>query len=304
MKKHLLAIAFAVAAIFAAASFFAGCDFVGTVPDYYYSYNADLTQEAGRELYDKYNGSAVYVEVTRYERDVVVGYRQFYFNSSAVYVSRDGWAALPAAGFVQSEYYRTVDRYSVNVIYFTEEGGTAVQHEQRFYFYENTYNGQLTPIEGNIFVDEEYGVALVKLPIEGRDESKYIPVLGNEGIASLGERLWLFSAMPDMQGAQGGGLISGALLSDSDVRINTQSYAADYVTTRSRAEYMLDGRFHKADLGGMAVNASGQPAGLVFSRIYSDSGSTQHDDIYGKACMADISHIADLLERAGGEYAQ
>lgn len=68
MKKRVLAIMLVAAALFAAASIFAACDFVGTVPDYYYSYEVDLTQEDGRELYDRYGGAAVYAKVTQHFR--------------------------------------------------------------------------------------------------------------------------------------------------------------------------------------------------------------------------------------------
>ena len=64
MKKRVLAIMLVAAALFAAASIFAACDFVGTVPDYYYSYEVDLTQEDGRDLYDRSGGAAGVGEVT------------------------------------------------------------------------------------------------------------------------------------------------------------------------------------------------------------------------------------------------
>lgn len=298
MKKRVLAIMLVAAALFAAASIFAACDFVGTVPDYYYSYEVDLTQEDGRELYDRYGGAAVYAKVTRYEEDRTTVYRQYSFNSAGVYVTEDGWLALPAAAFVPTSFFSEVDRYSVRIYYSAEEDGETVTRYEQFYFYGTPY-GDNAPIDGNIYVDEEYGVAIVKVPVEGRT-NKYIPVTGNTGIASLGEKLWLFSVMGDLQEPSGSGLISSVLLAGSDVRMYSGSHSFDYVTTRSRAEYLLDGCFHSGDIGGVAVNKDGQAVGIIFSRIYSDSGADQENDIYGKACMTDITHVVELLEQAAG----
>ena len=294
MKKAACAIILLVAAVFAAAGIFAGCDFTGTVPDYYYSYEIDLTSQTGRKLYDMYDGSAAYVQIACYGRYGNTEYHMRSCESTGVYVTEDGWMALPSEAFVPEKsggQTAEVIRYAVKVFYFDNSGETL---SKQFFFYKEPY-GDNAPIDGNVIAGN-YGVTLVKLPVEGH---KYIPVTDNTAQGAVGERLWLFSAAYGE--TQAGGLISSVTVAAADVEIRSSSSASyDYVTPYKRADYLVDGNFHKEDIGGAAVNEDGKLVGIIFSRAYSESGSDQSDDIYGKAVMAGAERVADLLEKVGG----
>ena len=66
MKRRPLA-ALVLTALLLVAVCASGCVFSSTVPDTYYSYSVDLSAEAGRALFDRYDGAAVLVRVDLYE---------------------------------------------------------------------------------------------------------------------------------------------------------------------------------------------------------------------------------------------
>ena len=314
MKKRLSAVLVTLV-LLAAVLCAAGCVFSSTVPERYYSYQTDLTQGAGRQLYERYNGAAVSVEVARYEtREFISGSvfaeRKTY---TGVYVSEDGWLALPAQAFIPAQYginnfiyTAKVHRYYVKVTYLAQEGGQSVVKEAEKTFYADPNSAQ-TPVEGNVYYDEFGGVALVKMPVEGR---AFVDVSAENCAAPvLGQKLFLFSFLPQLEVSAATGLISRITVSGQDFCMpeNDLNWLFDYIPEGQEADYIVQGGFSAHDIGGMAVDEQGRAAGMVFSRLLAADAESQsqNEDVYGYACMADISCISALLQKAqGGGNAQ
>lgn len=305
MKKGKLAILLCAALIVVAAGIFAGCmTFSSTVPEYYYSYDIDLSKEESRAIYDKYDGTVVLVDVTRYDRRGLSSVFGASSHTSGVYVSADGWLALPASAF-ETGFGVTVDRYSVQVSFLdTQDGKVSMPTFRNIYYNASIPEyaaANVKPISENIAYDLTHGVAIVKMPIEDR-ELKYAD-LTDIGAPQIGEELRLFSLMLPTTSTGGGRLISGALVMSQGIGSATLAlHEADYIPYGG-ADYLVGGNFHDMDVGGLAVNGQGLPVGIVFSRVFDSGGSGQNSDIYGMACMCDISHVKALLQAKGAENA-
>lgn len=295
MKRRPLA-ALVLTALLLVAVCASGCVFSSTVPDIYYSYSVDLSAEAGRALFDRYDGAAVLVRVDLYEGE---GKFQLYraSTSTGVYVSEDGFLMLPAGAFVPERY--DVNRCGITVTYFTENGAVT---SNRVWFYSYALGNNLT-IDENIFLDEESGVALVKFPLEGR-ENVWMDV-SEENAASfeLSDELYLFSVLPAGAGNEGTRLLSLISVAGGEHRADQNSYVYDNVPRGGRFDNIVNGHFSPCDVGGIAVDASGRVAGMVISRLMGrgngdDAAMQQSDSIYGIAGMADVSRLSALLEAA------
>ena len=260
----------------------------------------DLSAEAGRALFDRYDGAAVLVRVDLYEgegsfRPVDKLHRES--TSTGVYVSEDGFLALPAGAFVPERY--DVNRCGITVTYFTENGAVT---SDRVWFYSYALGNNLT-IDENIFLDEESGVALVKFPLEER-ENVWMDV-SEENAASfeLSDELYLFSVLPEGTGNEGTRLLSLISVAGGEHRADENSYVYDNVPRGGRFDNIVNGHFSPCDVGGIAVDASGRVAGMVISRLMGrgngdDAAMQQSDSIYGIAGMADVSRLSALLEAA------
>ena len=295
MKRRPLA-ALVLTALLLVAVCASGCVFSSTIPDTYYSYSVDLSAEAGRALFDRYDGAAVLVRVDLYEGE---GKFQLYraSTSTGVYVSEDGFLMLPAGAFVPERY--DVNRCGITVTYFTENGAVT---SDRVWFYSYALGNNLT-IEENIFLDEESGVALVKFPLEGR-ENVWMDV-SEENAASfeLSDELYLFSVLPEGASNEGTRLLSLISVAGGEHRADKNSYVYDNVPRGGRFDNIVSGHFSPCDVGGIAVDASGRVAGMVISRLMGrgngdDAAMQQSDSIYGIAGMADVSRLSALLEAA------
>lgn len=295
MKRRPLA-ALVLTALLLVAVCASGCVFSSTVPDTYYSYSVDLSAEAGRALFDRYDGAAVLVRVDLYEGE---GKFQLYraSTSTGVYVSEDGFLMLPAGAFVPERY--DVNRCGITVTYFTENGAVT---SERVWFYSYALGNNLT-IDENIFLDEESGVALVKFPLEGR-ENVWMDV-SEENAASfeLSDELYLFSVLPEGASNEGTRLLSLISVAGGEHRADKNSYVYDNVPRGGRFDNIVSGHFSHCDVGGIAVDANGRVAGMVISRLMGrgngdDAAMQQSDSIYGIAGMADVSRLSALLEAA------
>lgn len=299
MKRRPLA-ALVLTALLLVAVCASGCVFSSTIPDTYYSYSVDLSAEAGRALFDRYDGAAVLVRVDLYEgegsfRPVDKLHRES--TSTGVYVSEDGFLALPAGAFVPERY--DVNRCGVTVTYFTENGAVT---SDRVWFYSHALGNNLT-IDGNIFLDEESGIALVKFPLEGRENVWMDVSEGNAASFELSDELYLFSVLPEGTGNEGTRLLSLISVAGGEHRADKNSYVYDNVPRGGRFDNIVSGHFSPCDVGGIAVDASGRVAGMVISRLMGrgngdDAAMQQSDSIYGIAGMADVSRLSALLEAA------
>ena len=212
-------------------------------------------------------------------------------------MSEDGFLALPAGAFVPERY--DVNRCGITVTYFTENGAVT---SERVWFYSYALGNNLT-IDGNIFLDEESGVALVKFPLEGR-ENVWMDV-SEENAASfeLSDELYLFSVLPAGASNEGTRLLSLISVAGGEHRADKNSYVYDNVPRGGRFDNIVSGHFSPCDVGGIAVDASGRVAGMVISRLMGrgngdDAAMQQSDSIYGIAGMADVSRLSALLEAA------
>ena len=290
MKRRPLA-ALVLTALLLVAVCASGCVFSSTVPDTYYSYSVDLSAEAGRALFDRYDGAAVLVRVDLYEgegsfRPVDKLHRES--TSTGVYVSEDGFLALPAGAFVPEKY--DVNRCGITVTYFTENGAVT---SDRVWFYSYALGNNLT-IDENIFLDEESGVALVKFPLEGR-ENVWMDV-SEENAASfeLSDELYLFSVLPAGAGNEGTRLLSLISVAGGEHRADKNSYVYDNLPRGGRFDNIVSGHFSPCDVGGIAVDASGRVAGMVISRIM---GRGNGDDAAMQ--QSDLSALLEAAQRSG-----
>ena len=212
-------------------------------------------------------------------------------------MSEDGFLALPAGAFVPERY--DVNRCGITVTYFTENGAVT---SDRVWFYSYELGNNLT-IEENIFLDEESGVALVKFPLEGRENVWMDVSEGNAASFELSDELYLFSVLPEGASNEGTRLLSLISVAGGEHRADKNSYVYDNVPRGGRFDNIVSGHFSPCDVGGIAVDASGRVAGMVISRLMGrgngdDAAMQQSDSIYGIAGMADVSRLSALLEAA------